>query len=267
MSVYTKERPEWLQSSIESMLKQTIKPNEFVLVEDGPLTEELDDVIEKFTTKNKKLFNIIKLKKNVGLGPALKIGIENCHNELIARMDSDDHSIPTRIEKQLKVLEKNPELDIIGSTVNEFEDNVKNIISYVTLPEKHNDIVKFAKKRCPFRHPSLLYKKSAVMNAGNYRDYHLCEDYDLYARMLQHGSKCYNIQQPLTHMRVDKNFYQRRGGIKYLKSIMKFKKEQLQIGFITKKDFIISGISHACVCLLPNQLRSLIYRKILRKRI
>lgn len=266
MSVYAKEKPEWLQFSIESILKQNVKPNEFVIVEDGVLPKELNAVINNFTIKHKNLFNVIKLKKNIGLGPALKVGIENCHNELIARMDSDDYSVPERIEEQLKILEKNPNLDIIGSTVNEFEDDIKHTISIVSLPEKHDDIINYAKKRCPFRHPSLLYKKTAVINAGNYRDYHLCEDYDLYTRMLQNGSKCYNIQQPLTYMRVDKNFYKRRGGIKYLKSIIKFKKEQLQIGFITKKDFTRSTIAHVIVCLIPNALRRRVYRSVLRRQ-
>lgn len=264
MSVYIKEHPDWLQTSIDSMLNQTIKPSEFVLVKDGPITPELQDVIDHFAQDNPSLFRVIELKENVGLGPALKIGIEECHNEYIARMDSDDYSVPTRIERQLEIFSEHPNISLVGSNVCEFKDNPSHTISKVLLPERHEDIVTFAKRRCPFRHPSLLYKKTAVLKAGNYREYYLCEDYDLYTRMIQAEVKCYNIQEPLTYMRIDENFYRRRGGIIYLKSILRFKKEQMDTGFFSKIDFIKSVTPHIVVCLMPNVVRDWTYRKILR---
>ncbi|MDD3341525.1 MAG: glycosyltransferase [Bacilli bacterium] len=267
MSVYYKENPEWLKISVNSMLNQTIKPDEFVLVEDGPLTKELDEVIEQFIKKNKNLFNIIKIEKNGGLGPALKFGITKCKNEYIARMDSDDYSIPTRIEKQFEIFEKYPELGLVGSNVEEFEDNIKNINCHVLLPEFQNDIYNFSKKRCPFRHPSLLYKKSAVLKAGNYRKFYLCEDYDLYVRMLSSECKCYNIQEPLVYMRVGSEFYKRRGGWKYMNTILKFKNEQLKTRYFSVSDYLKSTIPHIIVCLMPNKLRDYIYRNMLRKKV
>jgi len=147
MSVYYKENPEWLKYSIESMLNQTIFPDEFVLVEDGPLTEELDSIIEKFVSEYPKLFKIVKIEKNVGLGPALELGVTKCSNEFIARMDSDDYSKYNRIEKQFKVYEKYPELGMVGTNVDEFEDNIENVNCKVILPETHEEIYKFSKKR------------------------------------------------------------------------------------------------------------------------
>ncbi len=264
MSVYFKENPNWLRTSIDSMLSQTVKPSEFVLVKDGEITPELENVVDHFVQDNPSLFHIIELEKNIGLGPALKIGIENCHNEYIARMDSDDYSVPTRIEQQLSIFAKHPNISLVGSNVYEFKDSPDHIVSKVILPENHEAITAFAKRRCPFRHPSLLYKKTAVLEAGNYREYYLCEDYDLYTRMIQNGTKCYNIQEPLTYMRIDENFYRRRGGITYLKSILRFKKEQMDTGFFSRIDFIKSVAPHIVVCLMPNALRDWTYRKILR---
>ena len=267
MSVYYKEKPEWLAYSIESMLNQTVKPNEFVLVEDGPLTEELDKVIDEFVKKNPKLFKIVKIKENGGLGPALQLGVTECSNEFIARMDSDDYSKPDRIEKQFKIFEEHPELGLVGTNVEEFEDNIDNVNCHVILPEKHDDIYKFSKTRCPFRHPSLLYKKSAVLKAGNYRKFYLCEDYDIYVRMLQTGCLCYNIQEPLVYMRIGKDFYKRRGGFKYMKTILKFKNEQLKTGYFSFGNYLKSTVPHIIVCLIPNKLRDYIYRNFLRKKV
>ncbi len=266
MSVYYKEKPEWLDYSIKSMLNQTIMPDEFVLVEDGPLTEELDKVINKYEKEYKDLFNIVKIKKNGGLGPALQLGIEKCSNEFIARMDSDDYSFPNRIEEQFKIFENDPSLGLVGTNVEEFEDSINNVTCSVVLPEKHEDIYKFSKKRCPFRHPSLLYKKSEVLAAGNYREFYLCEDYDLYVRMLKNGCKCYNIQQPLVYMRIGKDFYKRRGGWKYMKTILKFKNEQLKNGYFTFFQYLHTTIPHIIVCLCPNTVRDYIYRNLLRKK-
>lgn len=265
MSVYKKENAKWFEEAIESMINQTIRTNDFVIVKDGPLTQELEDVIKKYDEKYPQIFNIIDLKENVGLGLALKTGIEKCKNEYIARMDSDDFSIPERCEKQLKKFEEEPELDIIGSSIAEFIDDIKNVQAYRILPETNEEIQKFARRRNPFGHPSVMFKKSKVMEAGNYRSYYLCEDYDMWTRMIEKNAICYNFKEILVYMRISEDFYKRRGGIKYLKSILKFKKEQYDKGFYSKKDFIISSFAHIIMCLLPNKLRDFLYRKILRK--
>ena len=267
MSVYFKENPEWFDYSIQSMLNQTIKCNEFVIVADGQLTDKLNEIIKKYQTKYPKIFKIVRLKKNVGLGPALKKGVENCTNEYIARMDSDDYSFPERIEEELKIFIKHPEYDIVGCNVSEFINDINNPISDVILPEKHEDIVKFSKKRNPFRHPTVIFKKSSIIKAGNYREYYLCEDYDMWIRLIKQNCKCYNLQKKYVYMRISQDFYKRRGGIKYLKSILKFKKEQLHTGYFTKKEYLVSSIPHIIVCLLPNFLRDFIYRKLLRKKV
>ena len=214
MSVYYKENPEYLKIAIESMLNQTVKPDEFIIVEDGPLTEELNNVIDEYCKAFKDLFTIIKLKENKGLGPALAEGVKASRNELIARMDSDDISLPTRCEKQLKIFEKNNELAVVGTNMTEFIDDEENIISKRIVPQYHNEIVKYMKKRCPLNHVTVMFKKSIILGVGNYIEWHYNEDYYLWLRLYLQNAIFHNIQEDLVNVRVGIEMYKRRGGYK-----------------------------------------------------
>lgn len=266
MSVYYKEKPEYLSLSIESMLNQTVKPDEFIIVKDGPLTTELDEVINNFVTAYPKMFNIIVNETNLGLGPALAKGIENSKNELIARMDSDDYVVSTRCEKQLEKFREDPKLGMVGSYEAEFVDTVDNVISIHRVPSENDEIERFMHRRCSVLHPTVMYKKSAVLKSGNYQSVLLYEDYDLFARMvLEYHIKSYNIPEPLYYIRTSEDFFKRRGGIKYAKTVLKFKWGQYRKGYMSWMDFCISGLGQAFVCVLPNSLRKSFYMKFLRK--
>ena len=168
MSVYHKEKPEYLKEAIESMLSQTVKSNDFVIVCDGPLTKELYDVIEFYEKDKSNYIRRIQLEKNMGLGKALNIGLENCKNELVARMDSDDISVNNRIELQLKEFEKNSELVLCGTNISEFYESIDNIIGSRNVPSEYVQIIEFSKKRNPFNHPSVMFKKNIVKEVGSY---------------------------------------------------------------------------------------------------
>lgn len=265
MSVYRKERPEYLKLSIQSMLDQTAPPDEFILIKDGPLTVELDAVVDYYDKKHPGLFTIISNEKNLGLGPALAKGIVASRNELIARMDSDDVSDKTRCEKQLAEFERNPNLEMVGSFEAEFIGEKDNIVSIHRVPEKHSDIAKFMRRRCAILHPTVMYKKSAVIRSGNYHSVPLYEDYDLFARMILEYNVCsYNIQESLYYIRTSEDFFKRRGGLKYAKTVLKFKWGQYQKGYMSLDDFCISGLGQAIVCLVPNKIRKWIYVSFLR---
>ena len=266
MSVYYKEKPEYLSLSIESMLNQTVKPDEFIIVKDGPLTTELDEVINNFVTAYPKTFNIIVNETNLGLGPALAKGIENSKNELIARMDSDDYVVSTRCERQLEKFREDPKLGMVGSYEAEFVDDIDNVISIHRVPSENDEIARFMHRRCSVLHPTVMYKKSAVLKSGNYQSVLLYEDYDLFARMvLEYHIKSYNIPEPLYYIRTSEDFFKRRGGIKYAKTVLKFKWGQYRKGYMSLMDFCISGLGQAFVCVLPNSLRKIFYMKFLRK--
>lgn len=267
MSVYVKEKPEYLKKSLESMAAQTVKPKEIVLVEDGPLTQELYSVIESFkqsSKENAEMLRVIPLEKNVGLGNALNIGVEKCRCELIARMDTDDIAKPDRCEKQLKAFENDPELDICGTFIEEFEGSTDNIVSVRKLPCEHEEILSFAKKRNPFNHMTVMYKKDAVLKAGNYREINLFEDYYLWARMLVNGAKTHNVGECLVYARVGSDMMKRRGGFAYWKKIVRGRKKIMDTGFIGWGIFLSVICVQFVFCVVPVSLRDKLYKKFLR---
>lgn len=259
MSVYYKEKPEYLQQSIESILNQTAPTDDFVLVCDGPLTPELDSVISKYTT-----LHVIRLKENGGLGRALNEGMKHCQHDLIARMDSDDISRQDRCERELAVFRDHPEVDIVSGTIEEFITSPDEVYSRRVLPEKSAEIVEFAKKRNPFNHPSVMYRKSAVEAAGGYKDFYLLEDYFLWIRMIQRGSQGYNIPEPVLWMRAGSDLYKRRGGWEYVSSEKKLFSYMLAKGFISKGEYTTAMISRAAGAMVPNSVRSFLYKRMLR---
>lgn len=178
MAVYAKDNPDWFGFAVDSMLNQTLKPDEIVIVKDGPLTAPLEAVICSRMDSYPDLFNCIQLSEGKGLGEALRVGVLACKNEWIARMDADDYSLPERCEIQFAAQECTG-ADIIGSNVSEFEECIDNIVANRVFPEKHTDIVKYGKRRTPFCHPSVLMRKSHILAAGNYRTALYYEDYDL----------------------------------------------------------------------------------------
>ncbi|MBR3645616.1 MAG: glycosyltransferase [Lachnospiraceae bacterium] len=273
MSVYYKENPIYLEAAIESIMNQTVKTDDFVLVCDGPLTTELDRVIDEYVHKYPVLFNIIRLEENIGLAKALNAGIVKCKNELVARMDSDDIAAGDRMEKQLKIF-ADKDVQIVSGTVTEFSGNQTTLDAVFeddalgserVLPEHEDDILSFAKKRSPFNHPAVMYKKSVVEGVGLYQDYRFFEDYSLWATMLNAGYKGYNIKDTLVYMRAGASMYKRRGGISYIGCIYRFEKHLYDIGFISGVNFIKSVFIRTVVSIIPNGLRTTFYSKILRK--
>lgn len=264
ISVYKKEKAEYLKRALQSVINQTLKPTEIVIVKDGPLTKELDDCIEDFQKQNSKLFKILSFKENRGLGLALRDGVKACKYEYIARMDSDDISKLDRFEKQFNYLQKHPETALLGTWITEFSKDENNPDTVTKLPCIHKTIIKFAKRRNPFRHVTVVLKKSAVIQSGNYRDFLWFEDYDLFVRILQKGYIAANIPECLVNVRADKDMFARRGGWQYLKQDCKFQKQLLKTKFICKTDFLINITIRSIVRLIPNKVRSYLYKKILR---
>lgn len=218
ISLYDKEKPDYLKASIESMLSQTLKPDQIVLVKDGPLNSELDQVIDFYVNQNPGLFTVVELKNNVGLGKALDEGLKYCKNELVARMDADDISLPERCEFQVKEFINNPDLSIVGTMIDEFYDDPKNIISSRIVPTSHEEIKKFIRRRSPFNHPTVMFKKSDVIKCGGYGNLRRKQDLDLFSRMINSGCKGANINQSLLLFRSNEDNYKRRKSWSYCKS-------------------------------------------------
>jgi glycosyltransferase involved in cell wall biosynthesis len=261
MSVYENEKPTFLLHSINSIQNQTVYPNEIVIVKDGPLTKELEAIIESLKDDR---FKIVALKENVGLGKALNIGLGNCTNNIVARMDSDDISVSTRFEKQLKYLNQNPHVDVLGTDVIEFEDGPPYKEYVKTLPHTREEIEKYSIMRNPICHPSVMLRKDRVQEAGGYQDCLLFEDYYLWIRLLKNGSVIENLDEPLIYMRAGFDMYARRGGWIYVKRVIDFRKKAFKIKFNSISQAIISAVPQIVIAILPKALRSLFYKRILR---
>lgn len=266
MSVYHKEKADNLRAAMQSIWAQTIPTDDFVLVCDGPLTAELDAVIEEMQREHEEL-KVVRLQKNVGLGNALNEGIGHCKNELVARMDSDDISRPDRCERQIGVFSIRPDVDICSGIVEEFIESTDHIESKRIVPETHEEILSFAKMRNPFNHPCVMYKRSKVEEAGGYLDMYLLEDYYLWIRMLQHGSDGYNLQEPLLWMRAGPGLYRRRSGWKYAKSQKTLFEYMKDTQFIGGRQYITAMFVRTAAAMLPNGLREFLYKRIMRKDI
>lgn len=265
MSLYKKENPAYFKVAMDSILNQTLMPTEIVLVEDGRLTPELDAIIADYVECYPKLFKIVAFEQNRGLGLALRDGVLACSYEYIARMDTDDIADKYRFEKQFAYLEKHNDLAILGSRITEFSTNPDKPDTVTDLPCSYDEIVKFSKKRNPFRHMTLILKKSAVLDSGNYRDFLWFEDYDLWIRIIQKGYRVENLPEYLVNVRADDEMFARRGGWKYLKQDMKFQKWLLNMNFINVFEYYRNiGIRILARC-LPNQVRVFLYKNLLRK--
>lgn len=270
ISVYYKEKENYLEKSLESITsRQLLMPNEIVLVKDGPLTLELDRIITRYEEMYPDLFKIVTLEKNCGLGKALNIGLKNCTYELVARMDGDDIAKPERFKKQIDIFKQNPNLDIVGSWISEFieENNEMKVRSIRKVPRTNEEIYQKLKSICAFNHPTVMYKKGKVLEVGSYLQEFALEDYYLWVRLAINGANMYNIQEPLLNFRITDGTAKRRGGLKLLKSDIKYQKKLLELKFINKLEFVKNIFLYGAYRILPSNLRNILQLLKYRNRI
>lgn len=265
ISVYKNDKPKDFDRALESITSlQTVKPTEIVLIVDGSVTDEINEVIVKYESLY-PIFNTIRLPQNSGLGNALRLAVESAKCELIARMDSDDIAMPNRFEEQLKMFADDSRLDIVGGDISEFIGEEDNVVSYRKVPVTDGAIKSYMKVRCPFNHMTVMYKKSAVLKAGGYLDLFWNEDYYLWIRMQLAGAKFANTGTTLVNVRTGADMYARRGGKRYFQSekyLQKYMLEHKMIGYST----YISNVTKRLIVqrCLPNRLRGWVFRKFAR---
>lgn len=277
MCVYGKDNPDWFDKALCSVIDQTVQPDEIVLVVDGPIPDSIQNVIDKYSkicAEGVRLDNLTKvitlqvvyLKENQGLGKALRKAVTTCKYEIIARMDSDDIAVRNRFELQLAYLMSHPNTDILGGQIEEFIGEITNVAGRRIVPLTDANCKAYLKKRCPFNHMSVMYKKEAVLKAGNYRDWFYNEDYYLWIRMALDKCIFANLPEVLVQVRVGKEMYARRGGGKYFKSEEKIQRLMLQNGLISVPRYLVNvGERLIIQVLMPNALRGLVLRKFARK--
>ena len=264
MSVYYKEKPDNLKASIDSMLMQTVPADQFVLVKDGPLTPELDSMIDLYLKSNDGLFTIVELTENSGLGIALDEGLKYCRNDLVARMDSDDISTPDRCEKELKVFEQRPELSIVSGNIGEFENDPGNVVSVRVVPENQNEIKKRMRIRSAFNHPAVMYRKSDVIRCGGYGTLKRKQDHVLFSHMLNCGCEAYNIQEIILLFRADRDSILRKKSIENCRGYIEAQKMNYKRGECGIVDYIFVVLTQIVLMIIPEPFVNYI-KKLVRR--
>ena len=267
MSVYAGDKAKYLDRALHSILGNTLPPTEIILVVDGPVGPEIEAVIKNYASQGPDSFRAIWLEKNQGLGNARRVAMKNAKYEYIAVMDADDICVPERFAMQMEFMEKYPEISVVGGNIAEFVDSEDNVVAKRVVPTDNQAIYTWLKRRCPFNHMSVLFKKSDILSAGGYIDWHYDEDYYLWIRMAEKGYKFANLPEILVNVRVGKEMYQRRGGWKYFASEYRLQRYMLIKNIINLPRFCWNVILRFLLqVLFPNNLRGLIYKKIAREK-
>ena len=270
MPIYRKENPAYFYRAALSMMEQSVPPDEFVLVCDGPLTKELDAVINKLEETWSEQMKIVRLPENRGVGSALAVGVEICRNTLIARMDSDDIACPERCEKQLAQFHKNPALALASGAIAEFASETPEVsepqmlTGIRTLPCSYEEILAFARRRNPMNHMAVMMRRDAVLAVGNYHVVKGAEDYELWIRMLLAGYQAENLSDVLVYARTGNGMMQRRGGLAYAKENVRLQTYFYRSGFLTFSEYMSNCAVRVAASILPAKIRRILYQKKLR---
>ena len=264
--VYIKENPLYLRSALQSILDdQTIVPDEVVIVEDGPITTDLEKVLTDFQGRYTSIVKRYQLKENGGMGLAMNYGLNQASFEWVARMDSDDISVANRFEKQINFLKENPGIDVLGSSIEEFNSTPGDLVRYRTLPEENDNIIGLMKFRNPVNHMTVFFRKALALKVGGYWPHKYNEDYNLWYELFKVGARFHNLKENLVHVRVGNNMVARRSGYTYFEYEKILLKKFLRDGFITPLEYsFLIGIKFS-LRIIPVKLLKMVYKLFLRK--
>lgn len=268
VSVYGKDDAAYFKEALLSISKdQTIKPTQIVVVEDGPVPDEIERSIEDAINAAPECeFTIIRKSQNAGLAAALNTGLKECKYEWVARMDSDDISLPNRFEKQLRFIENNPEVDVTGGAIAEFTEKPGDMQSERHVGLGMNDIREMAKSRTPMNHVTVMYKKSSVEKVGCYSEnFGKLEDYKLWVDLLGNNCELGNIDDILVYVRTGNGFISRRSNKREITDWDMLQGYLLENGIINKLTALKNKLYIRCFIYMPGWMKVLAYRTILRK--
>ena len=264
-SAYINTNAEELERCLESIEKQSTPADEVVLVYDGPVDSSVIECVRSM--KCVLPISTIALSKNQGLGSALSVGLDACTHEFVARVDTDDQSMSTRFEVQQEFLGRNPGVSVVGGAmVERYPFRGQFLVRKRNGPLGGAQIRTWAKKRNPLNHPTVMFRKSHLLSVGGYLDCKFFEDYHLWARLLLHGHSLANLDEVVVETVIGDGFFERRGGINYLFSEMRFLSDMLELGFMSFWEAVGFAALRLPTRLMPLSLRKRAYTHCLRIR-
>ncbi|WP_317229164.1 glycosyltransferase [Clavibacter sp. MX14-G9D] len=261
LPVYSGDKPDYFVRAFRSSVEQqTLRPDQVVVVQDGPVSAALSRAVDEAVAASPVPASVVRLARNAGLAHALERGLDACDHDVVARMDADDISLPERFARQLELMGTG--LDLVGTGMYEFADEVGTIVGTRTPPTGAARIGGYARFHDPFNHPTVVYRRSAVRAAGGYIDIGLMEDYYLFARMVQQGARVENIPEPLVMYRVSDGAYARRGGLSQLRAELRLQREFRRRRFTTPFQALRNVAIRGGYRLVPERLRRWAYGRV-----
>lgn len=240
---------------------QTARPAQVVLVQDGPVGDDLAAAIDRVVAESPVPVTRHVIDENVGLARALEAGLGRCEHEIVARMDADDISLPERFARQLPVIEGG--VDLVGTGMFEFLDDGGAIVARRTPRTGHDEISRYARFHDPFSHPTVMYRRAAVERAGGYQPLGLMEDYWLFARMIHAGASVENLAEPLVMYRVGAGAYARRGGRAQWRSELELQRALRRIRFTSRWEYLRNVTVRGAYRFVPERVRKVAYRRLI----
>jgi len=263
LSVYDGDRPDYIRRAFRSVVDdQIVRPDQVIIVRDGPVREELAECLDGLRATSPVPVTFVPLERNGGLGPALDQGVAASWFDVIARMDADDVAMPHRFEVELPLI---LDADIVGAGLLEFVQDTDDIVGQRVPPTDPGQIRRYARMHDPFNHPTVVYRRHAVLAAGGYGDLPLMEDYALFARMLDNGVRAVNVAEPLVFYRVGADAFKRRGGTRLLGSELRLQREFRRQGFTTPAQYVRNVMVRGGYRLIPWWCRRAVYRPIVNR--
>lgn len=262
--VYHKVPPDQFRTALESVRDQTEPASEIVVVADGPLTPELDAVVDAFDASPARL-QVVRLAVNGGTAVGMQAGIEAATQPWIARQDADDVSLPERFERCRPLLESG-RYDLVGGAMYEFEGTPDNVVAVRRMPETPQAIRRAVKSNNPINNPTIILRRSAVEAVGGVREVYLMEDYDLVARMIAAGSDAFNTQEPLVLFRTDGMFTRRRGD-RVAQAEREMQSTLHELGLVSRPRMVVNRVLRSLIRRLPSGLFAWLYARVFRRRV
>ena len=259
MPVHGGANPESLAEAIRSLVVQSFREAEIMVLIDGPLTESHHRVISLSAQAGARL-RMLQFEK-IGLAGVLQAGLMAATTPIVARMDADDLSVPTRLERQLQVFQSE-QLDLLGSAMYEFEDNPSNVLGVRRMPTGHQEIRRQIRRTNPFNHPTVVMRREAALEAGGYRSVPGAEDYDLFARMIARGFRAGNMPDVLVFYRGGRAMISRRRGWDLVRGEWSLQSNLRAYGLIGPSRMALNLILRGGYRLLPGAVQRGAYQRL-----
>lgn len=260
IACYHGDHVDRFNAAFNSIIQNTLKPTEIILVQDGPVPEDLHNSIQRWVGLN--FVKLVKLKQNTGLANALNRGLEHVTTPLVLRADADDINAIDRFERQVQLLSQG--YDVVGSCIEEV-DPENNLLSTKIVPEEHQEIMRYMKFRNPVNHMTAGFRVEKVRSVGGYPELHLKEDYGLWALLGSAGCTFRNSNDLWVQVIRDEAMYARRSGLQHVRS--EFRLQQLLVRTRYNNFFLgaLICMSRIIAMSTPKEMKKLLYEKYLRR--